>query len=488
MPETFTKVFLSSTVEDLKSHREAVRRVIDRLGYRCVNMESFGSRPDTPAEVCREEVRGCDIFVGIVGTLYGSSPPDSELSFTELEYEAAAEFGKRRLMFVAAEDISLPHNLREPDDKKNRQDAFRQRVRAQLAADLFRTPDELATLVSAAITNLERKGADGRGQARAVRRKPAPNGSGNVSRMCDRAKQEADFVTCLGLSSRYRPGFPLACMVHGEESENHQSFVERLRDTKIQQHAGAHPGRRRGSVKHVPLKSDEWPYDYDRASRRRLLKSYVCGKLAPRYSALVEEYSVADLRRLLGQSLNSVFVFEHKIMARLWDGETADLLRWYLEFWDEVKGDAEIPQCFIFFKLVYPDARRGGLWGVWRKVRRANPFGAYARARRAALRLSRLPERAVDPRALREPEPAKRAAASHCAFALLDELTCVGKEHVMEWLGEHLGLDDEGQIEQRAVRILTDARGRFRKCRDMRAVESSLYILHRQRSSDAVRA
>jgi hypothetical protein len=489
MPAVVTRVFLSSTVEDLKEYRKAVIEAVDKMeGYQCVVMERFGARPDTPANVCRQKVGECDIFVGIVGALYGSSPPDSELSFTEIEYEAAVEFGKPRLMFRAPDDIPLPSNLREADDRNRRQKQFRDRVRADLVSDSFRAPGELATLVSTAITNLGQGGAsalkEGR-QARAGRQKPAPNASQNVSRMCDRAKQEADFMAALGLASRHRPGFPLACVVHGEERENHKSFIQRLHATKIQDYAKTLSGRQRGSVKH--LRYDEWPSGRDPASARSLLKYDLFQKLAPHYGLRGEDYSAADLRRLLGQSLAPVFIFEHKIMARQWGGETAGLLRWYLEFWDEVKGGGQLPQCFVFFKLVYPDARRGGPWNVWRRLSRANPFGAVARARRAVRRTCRLPERAIDPAKATEPGRAKSAAAAHCALVLLEELTCVGKEHVVKWLDEHTGIGDEREVEQKAINILTDERGRLRKCRNMRAVESNLFTLHTEITREAVR-
>jgi hypothetical protein len=95
-------VFLSSTGRDLTAYREAAYRTIEGLdGYHCVRMEDFGARDWAADEFCRAKVSECDVFVGIVGHLYGGAPPGSEQSFTEREYDAAVKHSKPRLMFLA---------------------------------------------------------------------------------------------------------------------------------------------------------------------------------------------------------------------------------------------------------------------------------------------------------------------------------------------------------------------------------------------------
>src|SRR5215470_6277932 len=64
---------------------------------------------------------------GLSEPFYGSSPPNSIVSFTQHEYEAAITKRMPRLIFVTTEDFRLPANLREPDIKSEAQLRFRER-------------------------------------------------------------------------------------------------------------------------------------------------------------------------------------------------------------------------------------------------------------------------------------------------------------------------------------------------------------------------
>jgi hypothetical protein len=123
------KVFLSSTARDLQEYREAAYRAIEGLdGYHCVRMEDFGARNDKPNEFCRAKVEECDLFIGIVGHLYGSCPEGCDQSYTEREYEAAVGAGIPRLIIVAPQDFPVPADLIESDEKRKKQKAFRECV------------------------------------------------------------------------------------------------------------------------------------------------------------------------------------------------------------------------------------------------------------------------------------------------------------------------------------------------------------------------
>lgn len=152
------KVFLSSTARDLGPYREAVYRAIQRCdGCECVRMEDFGARDWAADDFCRSRVAECDVLVGLVGGLYGSSPPGSQTSFTEREYEAAGAAGISRLLFLSSEDFPLPRSLREPDELYERLERFRRRVQVEVTVDYFDpNPDALATRVVTALRNIER--------------------------------------------------------------------------------------------------------------------------------------------------------------------------------------------------------------------------------------------------------------------------------------------------------------------------------------------
>lgn len=167
------RVFVSHTSElrDYPvgaSYVAAVERAISAAGHVVVDMADFPSVDAAPAQVCIDRVQGCDVYVGILGTQYGSPVRDRpEVSYTELEFQAAADGGIDRLMFLLdtdADALGIPPKALIDREHGARQDAFRERVRASaLTAQTFRNPDDLARLVERSLRDL----ADAR------RRRPA---------------------------------------------------------------------------------------------------------------------------------------------------------------------------------------------------------------------------------------------------------------------------------------------------------------------------
>src|ERR1051326_7855901 len=148
--------FLSSTAKDLATYRDAVYRGIQCMdGWKCVGMEDFGARDQSPDDFCRTRVASCDVYLGLIGHLYGSSPPGSDKSFTEREYDAALAAGRPRLLFVAPDDFALPASLRESDTNSEKQMAFRKRINKERVRANFQSPDDLARAVVTAIRNWE---------------------------------------------------------------------------------------------------------------------------------------------------------------------------------------------------------------------------------------------------------------------------------------------------------------------------------------------
>jgi hypothetical protein len=60
------RVFLSSTAQDLKTHREKVAFAIEQIGGSSIRMETFGARPGTPVQTCIESVTRADVLIAIV--------------------------------------------------------------------------------------------------------------------------------------------------------------------------------------------------------------------------------------------------------------------------------------------------------------------------------------------------------------------------------------------------------------------------------------
>jgi WD40 repeat protein len=157
-------VFISHTSElrefpKKRSYVEAVERAISAAGHVIVDMADFAAAGQAPAQVCAERVRGCDVYVGVLGTRYGSLVRDRPgVSYTELEFDAATEAGLDRLVFMLdteAEDPGIPASALIDREFGARQDAFRRRVQESgLTTQSFASPAALSQLVERSLRDL----------------------------------------------------------------------------------------------------------------------------------------------------------------------------------------------------------------------------------------------------------------------------------------------------------------------------------------------
>jgi hypothetical protein len=96
------RVFISHTSELRNypkgmSYVAAAERAISAAGHVIVDMADFPAAGQAPARVCADRVRGCDVYVGVLGTRYGSPVRDRHgMSYTELEFDTATEAGLDR--------------------------------------------------------------------------------------------------------------------------------------------------------------------------------------------------------------------------------------------------------------------------------------------------------------------------------------------------------------------------------------------------------
>ena len=129
------RVFLSHTSEfakypEKKSFVDAAVSAVIRAGCVPCDMEYFTARDEKSAQYCINQVRGCDVYVGIIGLRYGSPVRDrSEVSYTELEFEAASLApAKTRLIFLLDPDALVPASQFTDDEYGKRQKEFRKRL------------------------------------------------------------------------------------------------------------------------------------------------------------------------------------------------------------------------------------------------------------------------------------------------------------------------------------------------------------------------
>jgi hypothetical protein len=157
-------VFISHTPELREfpagwSYVAEVEQAISAAGHVSVDSAAFPAGDQVNAQLCAERVRECDVYVGLLGTRYGSPVRDRpEVSYVELEFDTATEAGLGRMVFLLdtdAENAGIPLSALIDHEYGARQVAFRRRVQdSELTARLFANPAELGQLVERSLREL----------------------------------------------------------------------------------------------------------------------------------------------------------------------------------------------------------------------------------------------------------------------------------------------------------------------------------------------
>ena len=115
------RVFISSTITDMMPERNAASQVVQSLNYVVSRSEFYPSMSKSPKEICLDEARNSDIFIGIYKKRYGFIPTEDnflQYSVTQMEYETAKRNQVPCLIFVSDEE-----------EREERLEIFLQRVK-----------------------------------------------------------------------------------------------------------------------------------------------------------------------------------------------------------------------------------------------------------------------------------------------------------------------------------------------------------------------
>jgi Domain of unknown function (DUF4062) len=148
-------IFISSTWEDLKEHRAMVIESLQKLQARVHCMEYFGASPKTAKEKSIERVRSSDIFIGILGTRYGSIDKETGKSITELEYMEARKSNKPTLMYlIDREKHPVLPKFVDTDNAALSLSEFIEKVSNEHLIQRFTSPENLSRQVVIDLVNL----------------------------------------------------------------------------------------------------------------------------------------------------------------------------------------------------------------------------------------------------------------------------------------------------------------------------------------------
>ena len=149
------KIYISSTYEDLKDHREAVYNTLRRWQHNAIAMEDYVASDQRPLDKCLDDISQCDVYIGIFAWRYGYIPPGQVKSITVLEYECAIKSGIPCRIFILDEDMLWKPCYIDEDQSNIKE--FRKKLQETHTVKFFKTVDNLKAHVSESLKDISSK-------------------------------------------------------------------------------------------------------------------------------------------------------------------------------------------------------------------------------------------------------------------------------------------------------------------------------------------
>ena len=139
------KIYISSTIDDLRDYRRAAKLVVRRAGYDFLAQEEdYTAEDEEPETKCVDDVRQCDGYIGLVAWKHGR--------VTELEYNAARDANIPRLLFLL--DESYPWPPGQIDKDRAKVEKLRTRLCDDRLVDFFKTVDDFQMKLATALMRI----------------------------------------------------------------------------------------------------------------------------------------------------------------------------------------------------------------------------------------------------------------------------------------------------------------------------------------------
>lgn len=146
------KVYVSSTLVDMKFEREAVMDWLVAAGHQPVH--SYVPNSETVRDSCLADIDACDLYVLILGHRYGFQPDEDnpdKLSITHLEFRRAKTKPRVALLRTSIPNVALS-DIGNPGQFKRVQ-AFREEVQREVRPAEFSDDKGLIQALSTGIQN-----------------------------------------------------------------------------------------------------------------------------------------------------------------------------------------------------------------------------------------------------------------------------------------------------------------------------------------------
>jgi hypothetical protein len=139
------QVFVSSTFLDLQAERAAVVSALLQMEAFPAGMELFPAADDDSWTLIKRVIDSSDYYLLVIGGKYGSVDHETEVSYTEKEFDYAVAQGKPVLAFLHVNPDKIELGKSEKDDALRLSlEAFRKKVESKKHVKYWSGPDDLA--------------------------------------------------------------------------------------------------------------------------------------------------------------------------------------------------------------------------------------------------------------------------------------------------------------------------------------------------------
>lgn len=352
------KIYISSTYSDLKKERNAAAEAVRQLEHTAVIMEDYTATEQKPLDKCLEDVRGCDIYIGIIAYRYGFIPEGYQKSITHLEYEEAHNQGIPRLLFMIGDEAPWPKKKHDEDSVKI--SAFRKTISREHTISILKDGAELPLKVTAALSNeikeLENKTRKKEGGVRVRALRPECGIPLILPYLGNRGKQRDKLINALPKSQKAHHFKPLIGVIHGDERECHDKFIENLQDYMLPEMLNMPRG-----VNSVEKQIIKWPDSSGQVNKRyKSLKHEVALAITKNYEADAQKIVAA-----LNLRLNPLMLYS-TIHTEGWRENDRELITRWLKYWNDLPELAVGKKLFLFLCVKYKNIDEETLFRKWK--------------------------------------------------------------------------------------------------------------------------
>ncbi|WP_162613160.1 DUF4062 domain-containing protein [Lachnoclostridium sp. An169] len=151
-------VFVSSTYEDLKEERKEITQAILECDCIPVGMEMFPASNTEQWKFIQKVIDKADFYLVVIAGKYGSVMESTGKSYTEMEFDYAAQKGKPILVFQHKNINKLTRENTETDPQKaDALEKFREKARQNRMIRFYTDKNELKAAVLSSLHSLKKQ-------------------------------------------------------------------------------------------------------------------------------------------------------------------------------------------------------------------------------------------------------------------------------------------------------------------------------------------